>query len=191
MRVLVAGRTVPGGNGAPRHLVTVRDVSESHRRERRLAELSARDPETGLLNGAEFEERLGHAVRRATASGANLTVVLAEVGLDGVTGAAVFHRPEGLVAVERLRSLVRAGDEIARTREGELAWLLPETDVHGGIGAVARARTELAVLPGVTLTVGVCDLATAGDAFALYAFADRALVAARQQGVGGTAQHAP
>ena len=54
IRVLVAGRVVDDGSGASRHLVTVRDVSASHRRERRLTELSARDAETGLLDRREF-----------------------------------------------------------------------------------------------------------------------------------------
>lgn len=191
MHVLLAGRTVTGGSGAPRHLVTVRDISERHRRERRLDELSARDPETGLLNRREFEERLGDAVRRAVAAGTNVAVVLAELAVDGCADGGVFRRPAGLVAVERLRAVVRAGDEVARTRDAELALILPDTDAHGGAGAVARARTELADLEGVALTVGVCDLAAAGDAFALYALADRALADARTQGIGGTAQYAP
>jgi PAS domain S-box-containing protein len=190
LRVLAAGRTVPAGpGGTTRELVTIRDVSLSHRRERRLAELSSRDSDTGLLNHGEFEERLRAAVRRAGASGESLTLVLAEIGLDGQIGGGVLQRPEGLVAVERLRSLTRAEDELARTRHDEIAWILPATDAHGGIGAVARARTALAELGRVTLTVGVCDLATAGDLFALYAFADRALAEARTHGPGGTAQY--
>jgi PAS domain S-box-containing protein len=191
LRVLVAGRIVPDEGGASRHLVTVRDISAGHRRERRLRELAARDAETGLLNRGEFEERLGDAVRRAIATGTNVAVVLAELGIAGCTGDGVFRRPEALAAVERLRALLRAGDEIARTGEGELAWILPDTDTHGGVGAVARARTDLAALQGVSLTVGVCDLATAGDALGLYAFADRALATARKQGLGGTAQYSP
>ena len=192
LRVLVAGRTVPAVPGeGPRRLVTVRDVSANHRRERRLLELSSRDPDTGLLNHGEFEERLGSAVRRAVVGGENVALVLAELGLDGGSGSAVFHRPEGLVAVERLHALVRAGDELARTRENEIAWLLPGADAHAGVGAVARARAALAELVGVTLTVGICDLATAGDVLALYAFADRALSVARAQGAGGTAQYRP
>ena len=85
--------------------------------------------------------------------------------------------------------LLRVDDEIARTGEGELAWILHDTDAHGGVGAVARARTDLAALEGIALTVGICDLETAGDALALYAYADRALATARRQGVGGTAQY--
>ena len=192
VRVLVAGRSIPrDGGGSVRHLVTVRDISAGHRRERRLVELAARDAETGLLNVGEFEDRLGSAVRRALANGSNVTVVLAELGASGRRGEGVFRRPEALVAVERLRALLRAGDEIARTGDGELAWILPETDAHGGVGTVARARVDLAVLDGVTLTAGVCDLATAGDALALYAFADRALAQARRHGVGGTVQYSP
>ena len=196
LRVLVAGRTVPAGPGeAPRRLVTVRDISANHRRERRLLELSSRDPDTGLLNHGEFEQRLGSAVRRAVGGGEgggeNVALVLAEIGLEGGTGDGVLLRPEGLVAVERLRSLARAGDELARTRENEIAWILPGADAHGGVGAVARARAGLAELGGVTLTVGVCDLASAGAALALYAFADRALSVARAQGAGGTAQYRP
>ena len=192
LRVLVAGRTVPAGPGeAQRRLVTVRDVSANHRRERRLLELSSRDPDTGLLNHGEFEERLGGVVRRAVGSGENVALVLAELGLGGGTGSGVLLRPEGLVAVERLRALVRAGDELARTRENEIAWILPGADAHAGVGAVARARAALAGLADVTLTVGICDLATAGDVLALYAFADRALSVARAQGPGGTAQYRP
>lgn len=192
LRVLVAGRLVTGGPGeAPRQLVTVRDVSASHRRERRLRELSSRDPDTGLLNHGEFEERLRVVVHRAIGAGENVALVLAELGLDEGIAESVLQRPEGLVAVERVRTLARAGDELARTRENEIAWILPETDAHGGVGAVARARTVLAELGGVTLTVGICDLATARDPFALYAFADRALAVARAQGAGGTAQYRP
>ncbi len=188
VHVVVASRHVPGEGDAPRHVLTVRDVSVGRRRERRLAELCGRDPHTGLPEHAEFEVLLGGAVRRAIAYRESLAVVLVELSVDGYTGPGVFGRPEALVAVELLGELARADDVLARTGEGELAWVLPATDGHGAVGAVARARTALAALPGVALTVGICDLATAGDALALCAYADRALVDARGQGVGGTAQ---
>jgi PAS domain S-box-containing protein len=192
LRVLLAGRQAPSRpHETLRQVVTIRDVSARHRRERRLQELSSRDAETGLLNHSEFEERLRAVVRRAVENGENATLVLAELGVDGGVGDGALRRPEGLVAVERLRALARAGDELARTREDEIAWILPATDAHGGVGAVARARTALAELGRVTLTAGICDLTTAGDLFALYAFADRALALARAQGPGGTAQYRP
>jgi len=189
VHVAVAGRRVAGADDAARHVLTVRDMSSSRRRERRLAELCGRDPQTGLHDQVEFEALLGSAVRRATRYGETLTVVLAELDIDGHTGPGVFGRPEALVAVERLQEQTRADDVLARTGASEVAWILPSTDMHGGVGAVARARAALATLPGVSLTVGICDLATAGDALALCAFADRALVDAREQGPGGTAQY--
>lgn len=189
LHVAVSGCRVAGDDDAPRYVLTVRDMSPSRRRERRLAELCGRDPQTGLHDQVEFETLLGSAVRRATRYGETLTVVLAELGIDGQAGAGVFGRPEALVAVERLQEQTRADDVLARTGACELAWILPSTDMHGGVGAVARARAALAGLPGVSLTVGICDLATAGDALALCAFADRALVEAREQGAGGTAQY--
>lgn len=187
--MLVSGRVVPDENGAARHLVTVRDVSASHRRERRLTELAARDTETGLVDRREFEERLGDAVRRAIQGGSNVTVVLAEPTVHGRGGDGVFGRPETLMAVERIRRLVRAGDVFARTGDGELGWILPDTDRLGGVEAVARWQAELADLGGVALTAGVSDLAGAGDAFALYALADRALAGARKRRPGETECH--
>ena len=189
LRMLVSGRVVADENGALRHVVTVRDVSAIHRRERRLTELAARDTETGLVDRREFEELLGDAVRRAIEGGSSVTVVLAEPTVHGRGGPGVFGRPEALMAVERLRRLVRAGDVLARTGDGELGWILPETDGSGGLEALARWRLELADLGDVGLTAGVCDLASAGDAFALYALADRALAAARDRGPGESECH--
>ena len=191
VRLLVSGCVVDDQDGIPRHLLTVRDVSTSHRRMRRLTELAARDLETGLLDRREFEERLGDAVRRAIQSGTNVTVVLADLVVHGRVGDGVFGRPEAHMAVEQLSRVARAGDELARTDEGELGWILPDTDAAGGIEAVARWRDELDEIGGVRLTAGVCDLTSAGDAFSLYALADRALSTARRSGPGATELHLP
>jgi GGDEF domain-containing protein len=190
LHVAVAGRTVEDEPERPRHVVTVRDVSASRRHELRLAELCGRDPHTGLPHQSELERLLGGAVRHALAHREHVSLVLAEVSVDGSTGRGVLGRPEAILAIARLEELIRADDVLARTGEAELAWVLPETDAHGAVGAVARARIALAAFPGVALTVGISDLATAGDATTLYAFADRALVEARKQGVGGTFEHA-
>jgi PAS domain S-box-containing protein len=191
IRMLASGRLVPGDPGGVRHVVTVRDVSATHRRERRLTELATRDSETGLLDRREFEERLGGAVRRAIHAGTSVTVVLAELAVYGRAGGGVFGRPEALLAVDRLRRLLRAGDDFARTGDSELAWILSETDVAGGVEAIGRWRAELADVHGVELTAGLCDLASGADAFSLYALADRALSTARRRGPGSTEAHAP
>jgi PleD family two-component response regulator len=79
---------------------------------------------------------------------------------------------------------VRTGEHLGRTGAAELAWLMPDTDAIGGVGAVERMRSALRRAPSaqiehVTLTAGVCDLAKADDALSLYALADRALADAR------------
>jgi PAS domain S-box-containing protein len=189
LHVAVAGRSVEDEPGRPCHVVTVRDVSASRRRELRLAELCGRDPHTGLPDQAELERLLGGAVRHALAHSEHVSLVLAEVSVDGSTGRGVLGRPEAILAISLLEELIRADDVLARAGEAELALILPETDAHGAVGAVARARIALAAVPGVALTVGISDLATAGDVTTLYAFADRALVEARKQGAGGTSTY--
>jgi PAS domain S-box-containing protein len=190
LRVLVSGQTFSTRTGAQRRLVAIRDVTADHRRERRLAEIASRDPDTGLLNQEELERRLAEAVRRAVSTGGNVTVVLASISLGGKGGGDGLRRPDALLAVDRLSATLRSGDLLGRTAQGELAWILPDTDMHGGVGAVARARTELACLEGVALTVGICDLATARDGLAVYAFAGHALDVALRRGVGATVQYA-
>ena len=179
--VLVAVGALEGAEH--RHVVTVRDVSHTQRHVQRLAELSSRDPETALLNERGFEESLRETARQAIASGRNVSVALLELGTGWAGG---LGTPEGRRLVGRLGGLVRAGEALARLRGDELAWVLPGTDARGAAKAVSRVREELADVVDVTITAGICDLATAGDALALYAFADRALVTAKRQGWGVT-----
>ena len=93
IRVHVAGRTSRGQGGASRQLISVRDISAAHMRERRLADLAARDPETGLLNHGEFEERLRDAVRRAVGDGYERDRRARELGPPEVRGAASSSAP--------------------------------------------------------------------------------------------------
>jgi PAS domain S-box-containing protein len=178
---LVAAGEIPGGGGTGRYVLTVRDVSATHRRVKRLAELSTRDAVTGLLNERGFEERLRDAVRRALTGQTNVAVALLELGDD-------LDTPEGLIVVDRLRALVRAGEDLGRTRAAEVAWILPETAADGALEAVARVVRELD-RDAVVVNAGVCDLAAAGDALALYALAGQALAHAKARGDGATVRH--
>ncbi len=63
-----------------------------------------------------------------------MTVVLADLAVHGRAGDGVFGRPEAHLAVEQLSRLARAGDELARTDDGELGWILPDTDAAGAVG---------------------------------------------------------
>lgn len=181
--VLAAGSVIRDSLGRPRtQVIAVRDITERRRVEDQLAELASRDPLTALLNEWGFQERLAEEVARAQAGDRTASVALIE--LDGV-----HDRRELARVLERFREIVRAGEQIARTTENELAWVLPETDAAGAVAAVERARTSLA--GEVTLTAGVCDLSEAADAVTLYALADRALAAARSRGGDVTVAYTP
>jgi PAS domain S-box-containing protein len=189
IHVLVAASPIDS-LGHECHVLTVRDVSHGHRRERRLAELCSRDPETALLDERGFEEKLRAAVRAGVAGRANPSVVVVVLGSDGPSWSGSLGSPEALLVIDRLHGVLRAGDELARVRDDRIAWLLPEVGVEGAVEAVSRARRAIAET-GTTLTAGVCDFATAGDAPSLYALADRALAEARRQGRGTTASYTP
>ena len=182
-RVVVAGSAL-GGSRDTRFVLVVRDVSDSYRQRKRLAELATHDPVTALLNERGFEGRLRDATRRAIAGGSELSVACLDLG------GLALESPEGLVAIDRLRKLVRAGEDLGRIGDDALAWILPDTTAEAAAGAVERIRREFVEEPGTTLAAGVCDLAEAGDGLALYVLAERALVAARRHGPGSTVLHA-
>jgi PAS domain S-box-containing protein len=190
LRMLVSGRVVVDERGA-QQVLALHDITAGYRRERRFAELAVRDPETGLLDRRAFEDRLGVAVRRAVKTGTSAAVVLAELSFGGGHTNGVLHRPEALVVVELLQQVARADDELARLGDAELGWILPDTDADGALRALERWRAEVAAIAPIEVTAGVCDLATADDALALYALADRALAAARRNGPGSTERHVP
>ena len=186
--VLVAGSSVFSLAQQERQVLTVRDVSHGYRRERRLAELCSRDPETALLDERGFDERVRDAVRSALADGTNPSVVVVELGSEGPSWSGSLGSPEALVVIDRIQGLLRAGDELARMRDDQIAWLLPDSGPEGAVEAVSRARRAISDT-GTTLTAGVCDFATAGDAPSLYALADQALAEAKRQGRGTTASY--
>jgi hypothetical protein len=143
-----------------------------------------------LLNERGLDEALYATARRALADGATASVVGARLAGDVERRNGFLGSPAALLAIERLRALLRAGDELARTRDDGLVWILPDTSAEGAIGVVGRARLALVDM-GTTMTAGVCDLAAAGDAPSLYALADRALVDGGRQGLGTTASYPP
>ena len=187
--VLVSGSVVSThANGTTTQVVSLRDITERRRVEDRLAELASRDPLTELLNEWGFQERLSEEVARARAARRALSIVL--VQFDGLA-----TQGDLAAAIQRFRGDLRAGEQISRTNETELAWILPEVDAAGAITAVSRAVGHVSRLEGdrigsVRVSAGICELGADHDAAVLYAFANRALRAARAQG-GGTVVYSP
>lgn len=111
---------------APRLLVQILDVHERRCREERLELAAQRDLLTGLANRAVAHARLAELAGQP----ANQHAVVAYLDLDGFKAVNDSYGHEAgdavlLAAAERLRTLVRAGDEIVRLGGDEFLLICP------------------------------------------------------------------
>ncbi len=157
----------------------------------RLAAQAATDSLTGLANHRAFQERLLAETGRARRHGGALALILLDLDAFKAVNDSLGHQAgdEVLVALaDRMRALVRDGEMVARVGGEEFAWLLPESDVAGAVRAAERLRRDVSATPlgpvmRQTVSIGVCDLATAGgDPSELFRLADGALYWAKRSG---------
>jgi diguanylate cyclase (GGDEF)-like protein len=148
---------------------------------RRLADMAATDPLTGLPNRRILDAELEHAL--ATDDGAGVCVAMLD--LDHFKR---FNDVHGHQAGDRLlkeaaaawRGHLRPGDVLARWGGEEFALLLPACDADGAQLVVERLR---AALPGgQTCSAGIAEWDRAESLGALLHRADNALYAAKRDG---------
>lgn len=175
-------------------------MAEMEAMNRRLEEISVRDPLTGLYNRRYFEDRLGTEFQRAHRHGRPLTVLMADIDhfksindtYGHQTGDEVL-RGVGLLLVNQ----TRATDITARYGGEEFVAVLPETDATGALRVAEKLRESVAVAPlhrlvspsgeaiplHCTVSIGV-HLLVPGIATpdALVRGADEAMYAAKQGG---------
>lgn len=152
--------------------------------------LARTDALTGLVNRSAFYERLSEEVSRSVRHGSPLTLVLFDIDHFKRVNDRHGHPAGDLAlvhAADTIGALVRAGDVLARVGGEEFAWLLPATAGAAGRRAAERARTAIAATPfphgaPVTISAGVCELASAASPEDLYRLADRALYRAKDEG---------
>ena len=190
-RARVASRA-PDGQ-ATRLVGTLIDISQRKEAEARIAHMALHDALTGLPNRNLFQKRLDHALQRA-ARGPDRHAVLA-LDLDrfkavnDTYGHIAGDRILCLVA-ERLRSIVREPDTVARFGGDEFAVIL--SDIDGGEAAqicerIIAAAGEPLLLDGRVIDIGISigfalisdDRATAEEVFKR---ADMALFEAKAAG---------
>ena len=90
-------------------------------------------------------------------------------------------------AAARIAGAARAVDTVGRIGGEEFAWLLPGDDAEAALVAAHRLRDTIRERPfaaglDVTASMGICDIATAGDGDALLRRADEALYWAKAFG---------
>lgn len=126
------------------HFAFVKDISKLKARHEELVSLAYRDPLTHLPNRRLFDDRLGQALNIAERAGSAIAILF--IDLDGFkrVNDTLGHRAgdELLLAVaERIRTLTRSADTLARLSGDEFVLML--TDIrHGAEIRVAEKLCE-------------------------------------------------
>jgi diguanylate cyclase (GGDEF)-like protein len=187
------GRVVRDELGHPVRMVGVcQDVTEQRLSEERLKQQAMHDPVTGLPNRLRFLEQLDQALLRRQLVGGTVAVLFIDLDRfkainDG------FGHPHGdrvlLAVANRLRSVVRAVDSLARFGGDEFA-VLCEDLVGGGAEALGLELLDALDAPfdvdGITSSTGASvGIALADDdatADSLLREADIAMYQAKEAG---------
>ena len=164
----------------------------------RLERQASTDGLTGLANRRTFDARLQSELARAHRYGRDLSLVLLDIDhfkqINDRHGHGAGDRVLTRVA-QLLSGTARRGELVARVGGEEFAWLLPETDAVGALGAAEKARELLARedLPGVgrvTVSAGVRTAEPGDTPVALLRDADHALYWAKEGGRNMTVVYA-
>ncbi len=120
-----------------------RDITERHRMESEIRQLTFNDQLTGISNRAYFEQELK---RPQVANCLPLTIVLGDInGLKLVNDAFGHHAGDELLAraAELLSSVLRRSDTICRWGGDEFAMILPGVDEQAATEIMFRIRSAL------------------------------------------------
>ncbi len=169
-----------------------RNVTRRRALEERLRHLAGHDALTGLCNRMRLEDRLGHAIRRSRRDGRGLALLYMDLdGFKAVNDTYGHHSGDHLLVTvaERLRSVLRESDTIARMGGDEFAVVLEGGVTVEGAVVVAEKLIALAATPypgialGVTASIGIALFPGDADSTeALLRAADAAMYQAKHDG---------
>jgi diguanylate cyclase (GGDEF)-like protein/PAS domain S-box-containing protein len=171
------------------------DITQRHRHEEQLIELSTHDPLTGLANRIKFRDELSRHLDRCRRYGLNGAVLMLDLDHFKRVNDSLGHNAGDELIISMatlLRSRMRSADVIARLGGDEFAILLPD----GGLQAaeqvasalVEAVRADVTSLDGgrprtVTVSIGIAVIDDADvSAHELLAAADLAMYDAKDAG---------
>jgi diguanylate cyclase (GGDEF)-like protein len=164
------GRWFAGTDGKPARAVgIVRVVTARHKREERLAELSATDMLTGEMNRARLTTLLTEALEQAALYRSSIGFLL--IGIDGlgdVNRAYGFDvADEAITAIAaRLRTRLRVSDALGRFSDGKFGLLLHDCSADELTVAAARFINGVREAPLETSVGAIMISVTAGGVVA-------------------------
>jgi diguanylate cyclase (GGDEF)-like protein len=177
--------------------LSMRSALRSQGLARRYEQLAKIDALTGLANRLEIEGLMGRRIAEAHASGRGLGVMFIDIDDFKDINDSLGHAAgdEVLKAVaERMSSVLRGGDAIARYSGDEFVVLVSDVSDPGALAHVATKLLEAAspvvrVLDNdifVTLSIGIAHHPADGaDAATLLRNADSAMYRAKEKGRNG------
>jgi diguanylate cyclase (GGDEF)-like protein len=157
----------------------------------RLVFEAGRDLLTGVGNHRSFAARLKEEVGRAQRHGGEVSLAVIDVDrFRGVNERMGHETADKLLVVlaQLIGEVTRGEDTVARVHGDEFALIMPGVDSREAVVVTERLRQRVgaaALFPGaarITVSVGICDLATAGNADTLVRFANGALYWAKAHG---------
>jgi diguanylate cyclase (GGDEF)-like protein/PAS domain S-box-containing protein len=134
-------RTYKTGSNLRRVIMTVRDVTEEKTAEERVRWSASHDTLTGLANRSLFHEKLGEAIRGATVDGGAVGLIVLDLDHFKQINDTLGHDAGDMLLrmfADRLRSVVRAQDTVARFGGDEFAIVVP--DIHTEQSVIQLSR---------------------------------------------------
>jgi diguanylate cyclase (GGDEF)-like protein/PAS domain S-box-containing protein len=170
------------------------DITDRRRAEEQLERQALYDGLTGLANRALLTDRLAQALADRDESGPGVVVVFLDLDHFKIVNDTYGHAVGDLLLVqvaERLRSVVRAADTVARFGGDEFVVVCPGLDERGANALAARALTALAApfdLDGVEVqlsaSLGIAHATAGHDTESVMSAADAAMLEAKRRGRG-------
>ncbi|MDD5248066.1 MAG: EAL domain-containing protein [Rhodocyclaceae bacterium] len=188
---------IPASDGIPGSYVAVfNDVTEQRRKDEHIRHLAFHDPLTGLPNRALLQDRLQHAIDRASREKTRLAVIFIDLdrfkGINDTLG----HDVGDILLQEvagRIKTHLRSMDTVARMGGDEFVVLFedlsePEHCASLATDIIADVAQPLDI-QGNDISIGAslgiaCFPEDGDDALALMKHADTAMYAAKAEGRG-------